>query len=201
MARNNQRGGTTSRRAPKDLGRRVKKKPCALCRDKVEWVDYKDVPMLRKYMSDRGKIRSRRVTGNCAQHQRALAQAIKTARELVLLPYTQRTVTERPGGRGGRDRGERTLGDTHGDSRPPRRSEGGGGPDRGRDANTGGSSGGNGDGATGSDDAAAGSADGTAGSADGAANSAVGEAELDGDVLATLDADIAAEAEEAGADA
>src|SRR5271156_6417265 len=109
MARNNQRGGTTSRRAPKDLGRRVKKKPCALCRDKTEWVDYKDVPMLRKYMSDRGKIRSRRVTGNCAQHQRALAMAIKTARELVLLPYTQRTVTERPGGRGGRDRGARTL--------------------------------------------------------------------------------------------
>ena len=112
MARNNQRGGTAARRAPKDLGRRVKKKPCALCRDNVEWVDYKDVPMLRKYMSDRGKIRSRRVTGNCAQHQRALAQAIKTARELVLLPYTQRTVTERPGGRGGRDRAERTLGDT-----------------------------------------------------------------------------------------
>ena len=109
MARNNQRGGTTSRRAPKDLGRRVKKKPCARCRDKTEWVDYKDVSMLRKYMSDRGKIRSRRVTGNCAQHQRALAMAIKTARELVLLPYTQRTVTERPGGRGGRDRGERTL--------------------------------------------------------------------------------------------
>jgi small subunit ribosomal protein S18 len=112
MARNNQRGGTAARRSPKDLGRRVKKKPCALCRDKVEWVDYKDVPMLRKYMSDRGKIRSRRVTGNCAQHQRALAMAIKTARELVLLPYTQRTVTERPGGRGGRDRAERTLGDT-----------------------------------------------------------------------------------------
>ena len=108
MARNNDRGGTT-RRAPKDTGRRIKKKPCALCRDKTEWVDYKDVPMLRKYMSDRGKIRSRRVTGNCAQHQRALAMAIKTARELVLLPYTQRTVTERPGGRGGRDRGERTL--------------------------------------------------------------------------------------------
>src|SRR5579871_1435995 len=116
MARSNQRGGTTSRRAPKDLGRRVKKKPCALCRDKTEWVDYKDIPMLRKYMSDRGKIRSRRVTGNCAQHQRALAQAIKTARELVLLPYTQRTVTERPGGRGGgRDRGERGASD-HGSS-------------------------------------------------------------------------------------
>ncbi len=110
MGRNNYRGGTTTRRAPKDLGRRVKKKPCAMCRDGLDWVDYKDLPMLRKYMSDRGKIRSRRVTGNCAQHQRALAQAIKTARELVLLPYTQRTVTERPGGRG-RDRGERSLSD------------------------------------------------------------------------------------------
>jgi small subunit ribosomal protein S18 len=130
MARNNQRGGTTTRRAPKDLGRRVKKKPCALCRDNTEWVDYKDVPMLRKYMSDRGKIRSRRVTGNCAQHQRALAMAIKTARELVLLPYTQRTVTERPGGRGGgRDRGERgeraerTLSDTIGADAPRDRAQ------------------------------------------------------------------------------
>jgi small subunit ribosomal protein S18 len=107
MARSNYRGGT-SRRAPKDLGRRIKKKPCALCRDGVEWVDYKDVPLLRKFMSDRGKIRSRRVTGNCAQHQRDIAEAIKNARELVLLPYTQRTVTERPGARGGRaERGER----------------------------------------------------------------------------------------------
>jgi small subunit ribosomal protein S18 len=112
MARTNQRGGSAAaRRAPKDLGRKVKKKPCALCRDQVTWVDYKDIPMLRKYMSDRGKIRSRRVTGNCAQHQRALAMAIMTARELVLLPYTQRTVTERPGGRRGGDRGG-TLSDT-----------------------------------------------------------------------------------------
>jgi small subunit ribosomal protein S18 len=86
-------------------------------------VDYKDVPMLRKYMSDRGKIRSRRVTGNCAQHQRALAQAIKTARELVLLPYTQRTVTERPGGRRDRgERGERSLSEATGNE-APRRSE------------------------------------------------------------------------------
>ena len=84
------------RRAPKDTGRRVKKKPCALCKDRVEWVDYKDVAMLRKYMSDRGKIRARRVSGNCTQHQRDVAIAIKTARELVLLPYTQRTTTERP---------------------------------------------------------------------------------------------------------
>jgi small subunit ribosomal protein S18 len=172
MARNNQRGGTASRRAPKDLGRRVKKKPCALCRDKTEWVDYKDVPMLRKYMSDRGKIRSRRVTGNCAQHQRALAMAIKTARELVLLPYTQRTVTERPGGRGGRDRGERTLSDAQRDEnrgpRPPR--------------------GGNGDAPT-------------PPAADEAVLEVVGEAELDGDVENEVSDGIEVEVEEAGADA
>lgn len=124
MARNNYRGGS-SRRAPKDLGRRVKKKPCVMCRDGVEWVDYKDVPVLRKYMSDRGKIRSRRVTGNCAQHQRDIAQAIKVARELVLLPYTQRTVTEKPGGRGGRGdrggfRGDRSGGERPGGDRGPR---------------------------------------------------------------------------------
>ena len=118
MARSNYRGGT-SRRAPKDTNRRVKKKPCALCRDHVEWVDYKDVPLLRKFMSDRGKIRSRRVTGNCAQHQRDIAEAIKTARELVLLPYTQRTVTERPGGRSGRgERGERGPGGERGERGP-----------------------------------------------------------------------------------
>jgi small subunit ribosomal protein S18 len=103
MARNNNRNPTARRGAPKDTGRRIRKKPCAMCRDRVEWVDYKDVQVLKKYLSDRGKIRSRRVTGNCAQHQRAIAMAIKTARELVLLPYTQRTVTERPGGRAERD--------------------------------------------------------------------------------------------------
>jgi len=100
MARTNTR---TSKRAPKDLGRRIKKKPCQLCKDRVEWVDYKNAGMLKRYMSERGKIRARRVSGNCEQHQRDIAQAIKTARELALLPYTQRTVTERRGGRG-RDR-------------------------------------------------------------------------------------------------
>jgi len=107
VGRNNDRGNSgsgNSRRVPKDTGRRVKKKPCALCKDRIEWVDYKDLGLLRKYMSDRGKIRARRVSGNCAQHQRDVAMAIKTARELVLLPYTQRTTTERPGGRGGRGR-------------------------------------------------------------------------------------------------
>ncbi len=102
MARNTDRSSSSSRRGAKDAARRTKKKPCALCRDKVAWVDYKDVGMLRKYMSDRGKIRARRVTGNCTQHQREVAIAIKTARELVLLPYTQRMMTERSAGRGGR---------------------------------------------------------------------------------------------------
>src|SRR5271154_1246836 len=100
MARNNDRERST-RRAPKDTGRRTKKKVCIFCKDRISHVDYKDMNLLRKFMSDRGKIRARRVSGNCAQHQRAVAVAIKTARELALLPYTQRTTNERPGGRGG----------------------------------------------------------------------------------------------------
>jgi small subunit ribosomal protein S18 len=100
MARSNDRDRST-RRAPKDNGRRTKKKVCVFCKDSSAYVDYKDVSLLRKFMSDRGKIRARRVSGNCAQHQRAVAVAIKTSRELALLPYLQRTTTERPGGRGG----------------------------------------------------------------------------------------------------
>jgi small subunit ribosomal protein S18 len=91
------------KRAPKIDNRRLKKKPCAFCAHGVGTGDYKDLAQLRKYISDRGKIRGRRVSGNCQQHQRDIADAIKTARELALLPYTQRTVTERRGGRGGRD--------------------------------------------------------------------------------------------------
>jgi small subunit ribosomal protein S18 len=87
------------RRSQKDLGRRGgKKKVCVFCKEHL-WVDYKDVNLLRRFQSDRGKIRARRVTGNCAQHHREVAVAIKTARELALLPYTQRTVVERAGGR------------------------------------------------------------------------------------------------------
>ncbi|MBV8387487.1 MAG: 30S ribosomal protein S18, partial [Acidimicrobiia bacterium] len=100
------------RRSPKDTGRRTaKKKVCIFCSEHIKWVDYKDVNVLRRFMSDRGKIRARRVSGNCAQHQRDVAVAIKTARELALLPYSQRTVAERGGGRGPRgpreDRGDR----------------------------------------------------------------------------------------------
>jgi ribosomal protein S18 len=99
------------KRAPKiDIRRGAKKKPCSFCQHGVDRVDYKDLAQLRKYISDRGKIRGRKVSGNCQQHQRDVGDAIKTARELALLPYTQRTVTERRGGRGrdgGRDGGGR----------------------------------------------------------------------------------------------
>jgi small subunit ribosomal protein S18 len=94
------------KRAPKIDNRRTKKKPCSFCQHGVATVDYKDLAQLRKYISDRGKIRGRKVSGNCQQHQRDVTDAIKTARELALLPYTQRTVTERRGGRS--DRGERS---------------------------------------------------------------------------------------------
>jgi len=86
------------KRAPKiDIRRGAKKKPCSFCQHGVDRVDYKDLAQLRKYISDRGKIRGRKVSGNCQQHQRDVSDAIKTARELALLPYTQRTVTERRG--------------------------------------------------------------------------------------------------------
>jgi len=68
--------------------RKVKVKACAFCKEGVEGIDYKDVPLLRKFISDRGKIRARRVTGNCTQHQRDIAMAVKNAREVALLPYT-----------------------------------------------------------------------------------------------------------------
>jgi small subunit ribosomal protein S18 len=105
MARSNDR---ERKRAPKDDRRRGgKKKVCIFCKEHIEWVDYKDVNLLRRFMSDRGKIRARRVTGNCAQHQRDVATAIKLSRELAMLPYLTRTSTERGGGRGPRPpRGE-----------------------------------------------------------------------------------------------
>ena len=68
-------------------GKRSRRKVCAFCVDKVETVDYKDVAKLRPYLSERGKIVPRRVTGTCARHQRQLTVAIKRARHLALLPY------------------------------------------------------------------------------------------------------------------
>jgi ribosomal protein S18 len=75
------------RRRRPESNRRVKRRVCHFCTERVEYVDYKDVALLRKYMSDRAKIRARRVTGNCPRHQREVALAIKNAREMALLPY------------------------------------------------------------------------------------------------------------------
>jgi small subunit ribosomal protein S18 len=72
----------------KNILRKPKKKVCVFCKEKISRVDYKDTNLLRKYISDRGKIRARRVTGNCTQHQREVASAVKNAREMALLPYT-----------------------------------------------------------------------------------------------------------------
>ncbi|MEI8200964.1 MAG: 30S ribosomal protein S18 [Eubacteriales bacterium] len=67
--------------------RRTRRKVCAFCADKVEFIEYKDVSKLRKFTSDRGKILPKRMTGNCAKHQRELTIAIKRARHIALLPF------------------------------------------------------------------------------------------------------------------
>ena len=83
-------------RASKDAApRKYKKKTSALVTEKVEYVDYKDVDLLSRFMSDRAKIRNRRVSGNDVQQQREVADAIKIAREMALLPYARRVSTQR----------------------------------------------------------------------------------------------------------
>ncbi|MDP8959575.1 MAG: 30S ribosomal protein S18 [Actinomycetota bacterium] len=86
MARDRRR----RRRSEAAPGRRVTARVCYFCQHGVDYVDYKDVALLRRYMSDRAKIRARRVTGNCSRHQREVARAIKNAREMALLPYVGR---------------------------------------------------------------------------------------------------------------
>jgi small subunit ribosomal protein S18 len=96
-------------RSPKEANpKKIKKKTSILVTDKVEYIDYKDVNLLTRFVSDRSKIRNRRVTGNTVQQQREIANAIKNCREMALMPYTKR-VSQTRTGRGGRDgeRGER----------------------------------------------------------------------------------------------
>lgn len=71
----------------KERGRRPRKRVCSFCVDKVESIDYKDTQKLRKYITERGKILSRRISGNCAKHQRQVTIAVKRARSIALLPY------------------------------------------------------------------------------------------------------------------
>ena len=84
-----------------DYAKQPRRKYCQFCKDDVEYIDYKDTQMLRKYDTDRGKIKPRRVTGACTQHQHDIALAIKRAREMALLPYAASVVSTR----GGRNRG------------------------------------------------------------------------------------------------
>lgn len=72
----------------KERGRRPKKKVCSFCVDKVEAVDYKEATRLRRFITERGKILPRRISGNCAKHQRQLTVAIKRSRLMALLPFT-----------------------------------------------------------------------------------------------------------------
>ncbi|MBD0280659.1 MAG: 30S ribosomal protein S18 [Thermoleophilaceae bacterium] len=89
MAKQRSAGTTRDRRRGRGKGALVgaRRKPCPFCRDKVDTVDYRDIASLRRAISDKGKIRSSRVTGACRRHQSQLATAVKRARELGLLPY------------------------------------------------------------------------------------------------------------------
>jgi small subunit ribosomal protein S18 len=111
MARNRKERTTKKpAAATKDRRRRGRPKFCVFCAEGAVWVDYKDIGLLRRFVNDRGRIRPRGATGTCAQHQRDVASAIKTARELALLPYAVRVLANDKAGRRGGGR----------DARPPR---------------------------------------------------------------------------------
>ena len=77
----------TQRKRPGGPAGAIKRRNCFFCKDKVAEIDYKNVNQLRRYISEKGKIRSRRITGACRRHQVQIARAVKRARELALLPY------------------------------------------------------------------------------------------------------------------
>ena len=99
-----QRRRPTRRRDKKGGPGSGRRKPCPYCKDKIDQVDYKDLGALRRFISERGKIRSRRITGACRRHQSQVATAVKRARELALLPYVNEGAVESTGGRRDRDR-------------------------------------------------------------------------------------------------
>lgn len=101
MAKQRNRGKPTRRRDKKGGPGSGRRKPCPYCKEKIEQADYKDTATLRKFISEKGKIRSRRITGACRRHQSQIARAVKRARELALLPYVNE---------GGRDDAERERG-------------------------------------------------------------------------------------------
>lgn len=100
-----QRNSKPGKRRDKKLGGGGRRKSCPFCKDKIVDIDYKDTTTLQRFVSERGKIRTRRITGCCRKHQADMAGAVKRARELSLLPYTVETVRETRAGRA--ERGER----------------------------------------------------------------------------------------------
>jgi small subunit ribosomal protein S18 len=85
MAQQQKQGG--GRRRPAQSAGPLRRKSCYFCKEKIEEVDYKNYNQLRRYVSEKGKIRSRRITGACRRHQEQIAVAVKRAREMALLPY------------------------------------------------------------------------------------------------------------------
>ena len=96
---------TQTRKRPQGAAAAVKRRNCFFCKEHIAEIDYKNVNQLRRYVSEKGKIRSRRITGACRRHQVQVATAVKRAREMALLPYVAEGAEERGGGR--RERGDR----------------------------------------------------------------------------------------------
>jgi small subunit ribosomal protein S18 len=100
--KNSSNDGRSRKRLPPLTGGR--RKSCFFCKSKVDEIDYKNIGELRRYISEKGKIRSRRISGACRRHQSQIARAVKRARELALLPYVTEGAVESTGGRRDRDR-------------------------------------------------------------------------------------------------
>ena len=115
---NNSNNRNTKRTRTKDSTKKIKKKVSVLVQERVDYIDYKDVNLLQRFLSDRSKIRARRVSGNDAQQQRDVAIAIKNAREMALMPYAKRVTTQRSGRPDRGDRGDRGERGDRGDRTP-----------------------------------------------------------------------------------
>jgi small subunit ribosomal protein S18 len=100
------RDRTQQRKRGGQAAGQIKRRNCFFCKEHIAEIDYKNVNQLRRYISEKGKIRSRRITGACRRHQVQIAQAVKRAREMALLPYVAEG-TEGGGGGGRRERGDR----------------------------------------------------------------------------------------------
>ena len=107
MAREKTSTSSTQRRRPGGPAGQIRRRNCFFCKEKIAEIDYKNVNQLRRYISEKGKIRSRRITGACRRHQVQIATAVKRAREMALLPYVAEGAEDRERGGGRRDRGDR----------------------------------------------------------------------------------------------